>query len=390
MKIWTCPNCVREIDLTGRLLPLVCECGGVLRTNGKFFVPQPKVGISRNIDSEGKWIPISKDLIDEMTRKKLDAIQAQGNRAWTALHSYHGCDPAFLDDWEQTIPNASCACAESYRRYKMNDAPDFSSPVAFFEWGVRIHNEVNKKLGKKQCSIPHAIQLWKRVQQQTDKLNIVTSLSLLPKHKEVQEECLDSWRRLGVRIISGNTEKEIDRLQSLYNVQYAVVRPSTSYDRPTPRIFDLLHLCKDKPTLLINSDIAIHGWQHVLIDAVDTRTTLIGVRHNHTGTIAKTTVEQWGIDAFLLYPEQVSTFPDLDFAIGQTLWDYWVPYHLERSHQKMRWIGEPYFFHQSHRVHWLKQSFLIGRKMMAEHYGDEVDWERWRRERPYAKQVAKG
>lgn len=390
--IWTCPSCLNKIDVTNRLFPLVCSCGGIVRTDGTFHIPKPIPFQDIPSIRDGTWEKFDTDSYRREQQLISEETVRRGNAAWTSLHSYRGSTPQeraeFLSHWETTIPSSSCGCSESYQRYRHDDPPNFESDYAFFVWGVRIHNKVNEKLQRKQWSVAFAIQQWKLTQPTIDSMVAVTSLSLLPKHKEVQQECLDSWRRLGLRIVSGNTEKEIDRLQSLYDVEFAVVKPSTSYDRPTPRIFDLLRICKDRPMLMLNSDIAIYGGQHVLTDAVSSRTALIGVRNNYTGTIENASVEQWGIDAFLLYPEQVSTFPDLDFAIGQTLWDYWVPYHLERSQQKVRWIGEPYFFHQSHRVHWHKESFLIGREMIEDYYGGQVDWERWRRDRPYSKHVA--
>jgi hypothetical protein len=135
--------------------------------------------------------------------------------------------------------------------------------------------------------------------------------------------------------------------------------------------------------LMINSDIATYGDQRMLIDAISNRDNLIGLRQNWTGAISDFKVERWGIDAFLLYPDQVATFPDLDFAIGQTMWDYWVPYQLQKIGGKLRWYGEPFFFHKTHPIHWKEESTSIGQGLIASHYGETIDWEGWRRSLPF-------
>jgi hypothetical protein len=40
--------------------------------------------------------------------------------------------------------------------------PDFSSPEAFFAWGVRLHNAVNAKLGKPEITIEEALSIWRK------------------------------------------------------------------------------------------------------------------------------------------------------------------------------------------------------------------------------------
>jgi hypothetical protein len=40
--------------------------------------------------------------------------------------------------------------------------PDFTSPEAFFAWGVALHNAVNRKLGKPELTIEEARRIWRR------------------------------------------------------------------------------------------------------------------------------------------------------------------------------------------------------------------------------------
>ncbi len=388
---WTCPNCSYVTAVVDMLLPFVCKCGGIIRTDGTFHIPKPipfqDVPSVRN----GQWKSLDKEYYDSAVYRAAEETMRQGRAAWESIHTFRGKTreerARFLDDWEQTIPNTGCGCSDSYEQYKRDDPPSFETDLDFFCWSVRMHNRVNQKLQRKQWSVAYAIQQWKLTQPTIDSMVAVTSLSLLPKHKEVQQECLDSWRRFGLQVVSCNTHQEVDELKTLYDVEFKVVGASSSYDRATPRIHDIMNAVTDKPILLISSDISIHGDQRFILNCVERRESIIGIRNNYHATIEDSKVEPWGIDAFLLYPDQVTTFPNLDFAIGQTMWDYWVPFHLQKANAKLRWVGEPFFFHRSHPVHWKKESTSIGREMISLHYGEEVDWEKWRRGLPFGEAV---
>jgi hypothetical protein len=87
--------------------------------------------------------------------------------AWWFLHSYRGCDLAWFAEWETTIPTGRCNCKEDYRKILEKLPPDFSTPEAFFQWGVELHNLVNAKLiaegdtTKRIVSLDEAYSLWR-------------------------------------------------------------------------------------------------------------------------------------------------------------------------------------------------------------------------------------
>ncbi len=81
--------------------------------------------------------------------------------AWTFLHRYDGCDPAWLKSWEGIIPRGRCDCKTGYLEILKDYPPDFSSPEAFFAWGVTLHNAVNRKLGKPEMTLEEARKLWR-------------------------------------------------------------------------------------------------------------------------------------------------------------------------------------------------------------------------------------
>jgi hypothetical protein len=82
--------------------------------------------------------------------------------AWPALHAYDGCDPVWHAEWELTIPDYGCSCRKDYAEYKAANPPDFSSPTAYWLWGVHLHNWVNRKLGKTELTVEEARAIWRR------------------------------------------------------------------------------------------------------------------------------------------------------------------------------------------------------------------------------------
>jgi hypothetical protein len=216
---------------------------------------------------------------------------------------------------------------------------------------------------------------------------IVTSLSPMPHHQESQDVCLRSWARLGAKIYSGNLPSEIELLRSKYSgVEFVEVRGSNAFERQTPRIYDLMQIGGNVPKLLINSDIEILGDGSRISAAAADGSAIVGIRYNWAGSRAKAQQEHWGLDVFMLHPNQIATFPDIDFAIGQVMWDYWIPFHLNLHGFKIDWIGQPYFYHAAHEIHWQSDSFPMAQKMLDGHYKIEdiyEDWAEWRREQPY-------
>jgi hypothetical protein len=91
-------------------------------------------------------------------REKLEAVR----NAWESLHDGSISTIEQLTEWELLIPQYGCSCKRFYAEWKAVNAPDFSSPEAFFAWGVRLHNAVNAKLGKPEITIEEAYSIWRK------------------------------------------------------------------------------------------------------------------------------------------------------------------------------------------------------------------------------------
>jgi hypothetical protein len=91
---------------------------------------------------------------------------------WVEIHSGSIVDAEGLAAWESIIPQYECGCRAFYAKHKAANAPDFSSPEAFFAWGVRLHNAVNAKLGKPEITIEEAYLIWRK----SDGLEVKTDI----------------------------------------------------------------------------------------------------------------------------------------------------------------------------------------------------------------------
>jgi hypothetical protein len=81
---------------------------------------------------------------------------------WILLHDGSISTIERLAEWELLIPQYGCSCKRFYGEWKADNPPDFSSPEAFFAWGVRLHNAVNAKLGKPEITIDEAYKIWRK------------------------------------------------------------------------------------------------------------------------------------------------------------------------------------------------------------------------------------
>jgi hypothetical protein len=98
----------------------------------------------------------------KVTRTLLGTVYTPKVNPWKVLHEYGGSDPHWHIEWEATIPRYGCSCRANYDQYKAANPPDFSSPNAYWLWGVHLHNWVNRKLGKTELTIEEALAIWRR------------------------------------------------------------------------------------------------------------------------------------------------------------------------------------------------------------------------------------
>ncbi len=294
-------------------------------------------------------------------------LEELGRAHWFRFHSMIWT-PEELEAWERDIPSFGCDCGPHYAKLKE------ANPVRFGDmdrWKWEIHNSVNLKLGK---PLFHWDELYKPI------LGLVAVTSLAPHRKERQLVCLNSWRRFGLDIMAVNSQAEIDSMRD----DYPIAKWIAAEFEKTPKINSLIDVSamEDTAILVINSDIEIYGQQSRLTDLVANRQSAIGIRHNYDFRPGYAIIEPWGLDAFLIYPEQIPRLSKVDFAIGKPMWDYWLADELEKL-GKCDWIGEPYFFHRSHPIAWTQEESTKAHEAYANRF-QPVDWSKWRRSKPFS------
>lgn len=321
-------------------------------------------------------------LVEPSITIKPNTTIEKGRASWRALHTQRRLTPEWLVEWEKTIPS-ECSCSSGYNSYKQSNPPQFKDELSDFEWGFNLHNFVNNKLLKPLLTLEEALSYWRPdlwnncIAKKRD-ITIVTSF--YEKNIERQLHCLNTWKNLGFEVVSVNLISEIQELRSIFPVQFEPAEPTFRYNRVLPKIHSLLTAPVQTDTrLLLNSDIEIlHPIENFLSEPPS-----LGIRRNYIDTPMDGDIERWGIDAFLLPEELCSNFPNLDFAIGQPMFDYWIPWHLERLGVKPRWFADPLFFHKAHPTQWENSSLQTGWDIVYDHYNTGEDWELWRLLRPF-------
>lgn len=213
----------------------------------------------------------------------------------------------------------------------------------------------------------------------------VTSMSPSDKRLERQIEVVRSWKEFGLHVVSVNTPGEIATLRGMFpEVEFVASECDASlFVRKTQSIKRMVDIGRTvaKSVLLINSDIETIGSNAIVNRCVVEQRGMVGIRHNYDDEIGAAICELWGIDVFLV-PPQVEV-PELGFVIGRPMWDYWMCWLLENSEPKMEWVGAPLFFHKNHELNWTTSEWTLGSDAFIAHYGVDIDWERWRRDRPF-------
>jgi hypothetical protein len=307
------------------------------------------------------------------------SIYEEGPKLWDELHTKENPRQDWLDGWVERIPKYGCKCAADFDQMLKDNPPRFSD---WLTWTWEIHNTVNAKLNKPEFSRIDFLKRWhiNLWPQQPKMSSLIAVTSLAPHRLERQKDCLNSWKKFGLDVVSVNSQAEIDSMASDYP---QVDKWAASEFDTTPKINSLIDVAdaEDTAVLVINADIAIYGDQSRLADLVANRKSAIGIRNNYESKPSEATREKWGLDAFLIYPEQVASISKVDFAIGKPMWDYWLAEELETLGD-CDWIGEPYFFHRSHPVAWTQEECAAAHDTYAKRFKPR-DWAAWRRSKPF-------
>jgi hypothetical protein len=334
-----------------------------------------------SIHNDGlQWVTsLDSDAFSAVDHQIHDSLLRLYHIHWEELHCKQDPNPEWFDDWISRTP-AVCGCGERIAAIIDRLPPRFGD---WFAYSVDLHNAINAKLSKPLVALAQAKLLYPQCafDQQPTIANLVAVTSLAPHRPDRQSVCLDSWKKLGLSIVSVNSQAEIDKIRGDYP-QVDTWITASDPDCKTQRINTLLDVADllQTPILLINADIEIHGDQSRLLDFVSQRKNAVGIRHNYETHPGKASIEKWGLDAFLVYPEQVGQLSRVKFSIGKPMWDYWLPWELEKFGE-CEWITAPYFFHRSHELAWTPEECTAAHESFSAQFGP-IDWNTWRSSHP--------
>jgi hypothetical protein len=197
----------------------------------------------------------------------------------------------------------------------------------------------------------------------------ITSIS--PRHSigDAQIKAVQSWVDHGLKVYSFNCSEEIEELQGKYpNVTF--IDPDRTaqglYKRPYIFISSFIdHAIKEgfEAVMLINSDIVINGSVDQLFK--DSEGGLVFAnRYDHNGDFQNPTRYKNGFDVFIIHSKYYGVIPQSLFAMGQTWWDYWVPFRFIRSGVRIKLVTDCLFLHARHAVQYDSAEWI----RMTEHF----------------------
>lgn len=166
----------------------------------------------------------------------------------------------------------------------------------------------------------------------------------------------------GYRYVTVNGESDVFTLPD--GAEAVKVRPSTEHKRPYVYLQSLIDTAIADGVdyaILTNSDIELRDPNKHLHKYLDGVT--IGNREDHDGHyIGKRYLH--GFDLFILPRDFLLSLPRSMFVIGQTWWDYWLPYVAIQQGRKMRCVSEPLIWHRIHE----QQHSISEWQRMTEHF----------------------
>jgi hypothetical protein len=334
-----------------------------------------------------------KPTIKETKKPKSQQIRERPNH-WFALHEYTqngkwDVKKAKADYtlWQESLPRSTCDCKEDWKKRVKENPPDFTSEESYFEWGVNRHNDVNIHLGKPVMDMITAYSIYREPPQQPpiDNLIVMTSLSPLPHHQTRQELCLSTWKKQGLTIAAVCPSQEKAELENHPHVDFFHWTENLCDNlttKPTVKITEILQtgLQYNKPICLLNSDIELHGPQKILLSYLHNKC-VAGIRHNYSHHVRTSRPEEWGLDLFIVQPQQIELMGHRDYGIGKTFWDYWIPEWHIRHGYGLEILAEPYMFHKTHPLHWTMEDLYITEKWWCEEFNHKLKHSpKWRKE----------
>lgn len=198
--------------------------------------------------------------------------------------------------------------------------------------------------------------------------------SISPKHANgnAQSIAIQSWIEHGITPVSFNSPEEVDSLAPLYPGVAFIGSERNGraiHKAPYAMVSAMIDYTKDEGlehAFMINSDIAISDPQNRLKDYFERSENglIFSNRYDHNGDNQNPTRYDHGFDAFIIHRKHFNILPQSLFVMGQTWWDYWIPYRFIQSRLPIELVKEPIFLHHRHKVQYDQREW----ERMTEHF----------------------
>lgn len=190
---------------------------------------------------------------------------------------------------------------------------------------------------------------------------LYTSLSPSPSAAPVQRACVQSWIDHGHVPVCVQAHGEDIAASMPDGVRVERVKPTMAGRTPKPyigldTILDAFLASGRDRCGIINGDIEVHD-PDGLIEAHTDGLACIR-RHDHDGDKSRAKVFPSGFDMFILTREHALSVPRSMFVIGQTWWDYWLPWSCIQAGHRLTTINAPVIFHRRHALNYAHQDWL--------------------------------
>jgi len=192
-----------------------------------------------------------------------------------------------------------------------------------------------------------------------DQITIVTSLAP-GKNIDSQRDAVNSWKRIGFRIVSINAAEEITLLQPKFPTIdfFQVARDaSDKFGKPYVYFDDVLAYLKEHGSGIcgiVNSDIHLLREDIYSVVGKEAVNSLVYGFRVDVDTLEDLQGQMLydGFDYFFFDKQIISLYPQSELFIGLPCWDYWAVLIPLFHGIPVKKIVTPHAYHIKHKVNW--------------------------------------
>lgn len=204
----------------------------------------------------------------------------------------------------------------------------------------------------------------------SSKTKLVAYTSISPNHSNYSNQMasIESWNKLGIKIYSLNISEEIRALKNKYPsyVNFIESKNTTKHisGKPCIIINEMIDHFRENNTgdilMLINSDIILKTTQELIFKIKSISEICIPISHriNYKEDFSAGNKYAFGFDVFFIHKKYVNIFPPSLYSMGQTWWDYWLPYTALKNKIPVFIIQDWFAFHKEHPVQYNEKDWI--------------------------------